>query len=247
MAGRKLRRRWLWGAGALSVIGLSALAYGYQQLVKVPQNLQPVPSMTAPDEYFQQLKNNARNTVLNMGRASRLEDGYVVTSLGEEDLNEYFMFSAVFQNEGELNPAVVQRALIDQRIVKATQVDIDDNSLKTVVLFDLSQVSADSLEGGDRLSLLRRFKKIPGLSDHTIAVTIQGKPQVGDRAITVQNPTVSIGNIALDQASAARWLGFSEGFLEAIIGQEWAGLPIDLAEVNAVGQELQLGGQLTAW
>lgn len=141
----------------------------------------------------------------------------------------------------------LNKPLVNQRIVKATQVEIDDQNLKTTALFDLSQVSADQLQGGNRFSLLRRLMKIPGLRDRTIAITIQGQPKAEDRALVIQNPVVSSGNISLTQSNAIQWLGISDAIFQESINQEWRNLPIELNSVQIVEQDLQLKGQLTAW
>jgi hypothetical protein len=247
MKRNKLWNRWLWGAGIVSLISVGSASYGYRQLIQIPQNLKALPATATPDERHQQSFQSGLTIVKKMGRSPRAQDGSVTASLSKEDLNKFFLYSVVGQSEEKTDPSGNFQPLLNKSIVKATQVEIDGTTLTTTALLDLSQVSADQLQGGNRLSLLRRLIKIPGLRDRTIAVTIQGQPKVEDRALVIQNPVVSIGHISLTQASAIKWLGISEAMLQESINQEWKNLPIELNSVKIVGQDLQLKGQLTAW
>jgi hypothetical protein len=247
MKQHKLWHQCLWVAGIVSLIGVGSVSYGYRQLMQLPKDLKPLSAATTANERHRKVKETALITVHKMGEYPRLSDGSVTASLTEEDLNRSFAHRIVWQTEEKPAPSGISQPLLNQKIVKATQVEIDEQTLKTVALLDLSQVSADQLQGGNRLSLLRRLMKIPGLRDRTIALTIQGQPKAEDRALVIQNPVISIGNISLTQANAIQWLGISEAMLQESINQEWRNLPIELNSVQIVEPDLQLRGQLTAW
>jgi hypothetical protein len=241
--GKRLRQG-LWGLSFLMVAGLGSLGiYGYRQLTAAPTPIVPIAANQNTYQRHQTLHQAARSTVLKMYANPRRPDGSVLAQLSTQDLNAMFAATLAQRVEGKGT----------QHIVKGTQVERVGQRLKTTALLDLSQVSAAHLQGGHRLSLLRRLLKVPGLSDRTITISVEGAPIIQDRSLSLQDPVVDIGKLRLTMSQATEWLGISEEILEESFAKELSSLPIVISQVQWVTASsqpdpiIQLEGQLTAW
>lgn len=228
------------GAIALILVGGPSL-YLYRQVTQIPSTLTKTPHLSNSNQRRQVLYQGALATVLKMAAQPHQPDGSVVVRLTAEDLNAFFansMTIALEQSSGRI-------------ILLETQVEIDSGTLKTTALLDLSKVSKDALETGDRLSLLHRLFKVPGIRNRSIAIAVEGKPIVRDRILVMDNPIISIGDMHLTTAEAVQWLGISEEIMQERLDQEWAGFPMEVEQVDIIANNseelLQLQGPLTAW
>ncbi len=240
------QKRWL--SGLLGLVTLISIGIGglslsvYRQLTQIPEHLQLIPLNLSTGERHDVLQKRALATVEALSLSPSVSDGAVNAQLSSQQLNAFFAYRLAWQLEGQGS----------RQILKGTHVEITQKTIKTLTLLDLSQISGTDLQGGDRLSLLLRLLKIPGLSDRTVAVTVEGSPIVEDRSLGLQNPVVSLGNVRLAHPNLTRWLGVSEAILQDSLNKEWNNLPITLSSVQIRPDSkgvphLQLEGQLTAW
>jgi hypothetical protein len=241
------------GLGLIALGGIGVGVAGWQlqqQLTQVPVALQPIPASTNTYERHQALQTQAIAAVKRLQAQSQRQSqpqsqrgDSVAVNLSTEDLNALLAFGL----------ATTIEAKGAKQIVQATQVEIQGESLKTSALLDLSQVSSADLE------------KIPGLTNRPIYVAAQGKPVVRDRALSLQDLTLTVGGLHLTLADAAQYLGVSEAILQEALDRELRSLPIDLDQVQVVAKpadssastanpsptpgtgHLEVTGSLTAW
>jgi hypothetical protein len=242
-----MRKRLYQGLLSLSLLSVASLGslglYGYRQLTAAPDNIMAIAAYQNTYQRHQSLHQAALSTVKKIYANPRRPDGSVIAQINTQDLNAMFALTLALRVE-EKRP---------YHILKGTHVEQVGQKLKTTALFDLSQISYPDLQGGNRLSLLRRFLKTPGLRDRAIAMSVEGTPTLRDNSIALQDPVIGIGNLKLTPAQARQWLGTSDLFLQEILDQEFNNLPIVLERVQWVTptpqQEplIQLEGQLTAW
>lgn len=228
------------------VLGLSGSSiHVFRQLTHIPPHLAPIPAHTSQDERQRQLDRQALATVRYMHSQPRLADGSVVVYLTSEQLNALWASTLSRQIDTQEN----------HPILTATHVEITDQRFITTVLLDLSHTSASDLQGGDRLSLLRRFLKIPGLKNYPVAIALLGEPTIKERRLVLKNAEIKLGKLHLSLTTASHYLGISPALLEGLLEQEWHTLPIELETVEIQNhpsfptpvKSLKLTGQLTAW
>lgn len=231
----------LLGFGMLSVVaGVAVVSlHLHKQLIYIPKNIQTIPTDQNTFRRHQNLRQKALSVVEQMHSNSRQDNGSVSISLSTQDLNAFFASTLAQQIERKGA----------QQILLGTQVERVGGRLRTTALLNLSKVSVAKLQGSNRLALLRRFLKVPGIRNRTVAVIAEGKPVVQNRSLTLQEPIIRIGRLTISEPT--QWLGVSHNILQESFNRELKYLPIDLKAAQIIKSsatpQIELRGELTAW
>ena len=128
------QKRWL--SGLLGLVTLISIGIGglslsvYRQLTQIPEHLQLIPLNLSTGERHDVLQKRALATVETLSFSPPISDGAVSVQLSSQQLNAFFAYRLAWQLEGQGH----------RQIIKGTQIDITEKTIKTTTLLDLSQV-----------------------------------------------------------------------------------------------------------
>ena len=156
--------------------------------------------------------------------------GDVVISSGE--LNQ--MVTDAIANEPYAAP------LLD--IAKGVNTSIKKGRVESGVVMNLSELPLESLPAEGQQAVQQLSKTFPLLANRDVYIGLEGKPEVVDGAISLNDTHLKIGQMRLPISSVANQLGLSQAEIESQLGGLLQQQGIDPGAVQIVDGQLVISG-----
>ncbi len=219
---------------SLPILGIGAFAlWIWTGLTAQPIGLTPVPAGRNTYDRHQRLLQAHHQVWLGVSRSSnpaRLTPSQIQTILTAD---------IAHGNEGKRGG----------QVLRAIQVRFEADRLISTTQLDLSQIAIDEMSGRERTGLLRLLKRLPGLGDRSIGVTIEGRPIIATSSVIgLADVRIQVGRFRWTIDEASRYLQVPPSYIEEMIQQELVLVPMEhFTELSINNDALVIQGSKTAW
>ena len=127
-------------------------------------------------------------------------------------------------SSGELNNMVTD-ALVNQpnaapllEIAKGVNTSIEKGRIESGLVMNFSELPLESLPAEGRQAVTQLTKKFPLLADRDVYIGLEGRPEVVDGALSLDDTHLKVGQMKLPIGSIANQLGLSQAEIEGQLG-----------------------------
>ncbi|GAB1542821.1 hypothetical protein NUACC21_54950 [Scytonema sp. NUACC21] len=162
--------------------------------------------------------------------------------------------SSKAKSEVQLDAAEVN-ALIDSGIaqttdksrlaqaVVSTKTQIENGKISAGAVIDLRAIPFNELQKGEQIAISKLLLAVPILKYHPVYVEVEGKPAIRNKQVSLDETTrIKLGNISFSLSDLSQRFGFSEERLNQQVAKKLENLPVNVDEVEVVGDRLVVRG-----
>ena len=127
-------------------------------------------------------------------------------------------------SSGELNQMVTE-ALANEpyaapllEIAKGVNTSIEKDRIESGLVMNFSDLPLDSLPIEGQQAVEQLTQKFPILADRDVYIGLEGRPEVVDGALSLDDTHLKVGQMKLPVGSIANQLGFSQAEIESQLG-----------------------------
>ncbi|MUH00196.1 hypothetical protein F7734_51180 [Scytonema sp. UIC 10036] len=127
--------------------------------------------------------------------------------------------------------------------VVSTKTQIENGKISTGAVIDLRAIPFNELQKGEQVAVSKLLSVIPILRYHPVYVEVEGKPTLRNKQVSLDDTTrVKLGNISFSVLDLSKRFGFSEERLNQQVAKKLENLPVEVDEVEVVGDRLVVRG-----
>ncbi len=126
-------------------------------------------------------------------------------------------------SSGELNQMVTDAIasqpyapLLD--VAKGVNTSIEKGRIESGLVMNFSEIPLEALPAEGRQAVAQLTQKFPMLADRDVYIGLEGRPEVVDGALSLDDTHLKIGQMKLPVGSIANQLGISQAEIEAQLG-----------------------------
>jgi hypothetical protein len=130
--------------------------------------------------------------------------------------------------------------------VVSTKTQIENGTISTGAVIDLREIPFNELQKGEQILVSQLLSILPILRYHPVYVELEGKPTLRNKQVSLDESTrVKLGNISFSLLDLSERFGFSEERLKQQVVQKLENLPVEVDEVEVVGDRLVVRGSVS--
>ncbi|MFL9453401.1 hypothetical protein AB0758_20000 [Tolypothrix bouteillei VB521301_2] len=130
--------------------------------------------------------------------------------------------------------------------VVSTKTHIENGKIMTGAVIDLRAIPFNELQKGEQIVVSKLLSAIPILRYHAVYVEVEGKPTLRNKQVSLDDTTrIKLGSISFSLLDLSKRFGFSEERLNQQVAKKLENLPVEVDEVEVVGDRLVVRG--LAW
>ncbi|GAA6614340.1 hypothetical protein [Scytonema sp. NUACC26] len=127
--------------------------------------------------------------------------------------------------------------------VVSTKTQIENGTISTGAVIDLREIPFNELQKGEQIVVSKLLSVIPILRYHPVYVELEGKPTLRNKQVSLDDTTrIKLGNISFSLLDLSKRFGFSEERLKQQVAKKLENLPVEVDEVEVVGDRLVVRG-----
>ncbi|WP_017318250.1 hypothetical protein [Mastigocladopsis repens] len=123
--------------------------------------------------------------------------------------------------------------------VVSTNTQIKDGKISAGAVIDLRTVSLNELQAGEQAAISKLLSTVPILKYHPIYVEIEGKPNIRNKQVSLDDKTrIKFGNLSFSISDIYQRFGISQESLQQQVSKELKNLPVEVQDVEVIGDRL---------
>ncbi|BAY43795.1 hypothetical protein SAMD00079811_13770 [Scytonema sp. HK-05] len=128
--------------------------------------------------------------------------------------------------------------------VVSTNTQIQDGKISTGAVIDLRTISVKELPAQEQAAISQLVSTVPLLKYRPIYIEVEGKPSIHNKQVTLDDKTrVKLGNLSFPLSDMYQRFGISEESVKQQVSKELKNLPVDVKDVEVMGDRLVVRGQ----
>lgn len=203
---------------------------------------------TALPEWYSQTQPNGQSD--RQSETSETSDAVVIepVSHSSEAASVNAAPGDVVISSGELNQMVTD-ALANEpyaapllEIAKGVNTSIEKDRIESGLVMNLSELPLDALPVEGQQAVEQLTQKFPLLSNRDVYIGLEGRPEIVDGALSLDDTHLKVGQMKLPLGSIANQLGFSQAEIEGQLGALLQQQGISPDAVQIVDGQLVISG-----
>jgi hypothetical protein len=127
--------------------------------------------------------------------------------------------------------------------VVSTKTQIQDGKISAGAVIDLRTIPFNELSAEEQATISNLLTTIPILKYRPIYIEVEGKPTIRNKQVNLDETTrIKVGNFGFPLAEIYQRFGISEKNLQQQVSQELMNLPVEVKDVEVVGDRLIVRG-----
>ncbi|KYC36532.1 hypothetical protein WA1_43360 [Scytonema hofmannii PCC 7110] len=127
--------------------------------------------------------------------------------------------------------------------VVSTKTQIENGKISAGAVIDLRAIPFNELQKGEQIVVSKLLSAIPILRYRPVYVEVEGKPTLRNKQVSLDDTTrIKLGNISFSLLDLSKRFGFSEERLNQQVAKKLENLPVEVDEVEVVGDRLVVRG-----
>lgn len=127
--------------------------------------------------------------------------------------------------------------------VVSTNTQIENGTISTGAIIDLREIPVNELQKGEQRVVSQLLSVLPILRYRPVYVELEGKPTLRNKQVSLDETTrIKLGNISFSLLDLSKRFGFSEERLKQQVAKKLENLPVEVDEVEVVGDRLVVRG-----
>ncbi|KAB8331746.1 hypothetical protein SD80_023080 [Scytonema tolypothrichoides VB-61278] len=129
-----------------------------------------------------------------------------------------------------------------QAVVK-TNTQIQDGKISAGAVIDFRTIPLNELPSQEQVAISKLLSTVPILKYRPVYIEVEGKPKVHNKQISLDETTrVKFGNLSLTLSDMYQRFGLSEKHLNQQVANELKKLPVEVKDVEVMGDRLIVRG-----
>ncbi|MBW4635317.1 MAG: hypothetical protein KME30_26515 [Iphinoe sp. HA4291-MV1] len=135
------------------------------------------------------------------------------------------------------------KSRLAQAVVR-TNTQIQDGKISAGAVIDLRTIPLNDLQAGEQVAISKLLSTVPILRYRPVYIEVEGKPSVRNQQISLDDTTrIKLGNLSLTLSDMYQRFGLSEKRLNQQVSKELKKLPVEVKDVEVIGDRLVVRGQ----
>ncbi len=136
------------------------------------------------------------------------------------------------------------KSRLAQAVVR-TKTQIQDGKISAGAVIDLRTIPLNELQSEEQVAISKLLSTVPILRYRPVYIEVEGKPKVYNQQVSLDETTrIKFGNLSLTLSDMYQRFGLSEERLNQQVAKELKKLPVEVKEVEVMGDRLIVRGQL---
>lgn len=128
--------------------------------------------------------------------------------------------------------------------VVSTNTQIQDGKISAGAVIDLRTISVKELSVEEQAAISQLLSTVPILKYRPIYIEVEGKPSIHNKQVTLDDKTrVKLGNLSFPLSDMYQRFGISEESVKQQVSKELKNLPVEVKDVEVMGDRLVVRGQ----
>jgi hypothetical protein len=137
----------------------------------------------------------------------------------------------------------IDKSPLAQAVV-STNTQIQDGKISAGAVIDLRTISVKELPAQEQAAISQLLSTVPILKYRPIYIEVEGKPSIHNKQVTLDDKTrVKLGNVSFPLSDMYQRFGISEESLKQQVSKELKNLPVEVKDVEVMGDRLIVRGQ----
>lgn len=137
----------------------------------------------------------------------------------------------------------IDKSPLAQAVV-STNTQIQDGKISAGAVIDLRTISVKELPAQEQAAISQLLSTVPILKYRPIYIEVEGKPSIHNKQVTLDDKTrVKLGNLSFPLSDMYQRFGISEESLKQQVSKELKNLPVEVKDVEVMGDRLVVRGQ----
>jgi hypothetical protein len=137
----------------------------------------------------------------------------------------------------------IDKSRLAQAVV-STNTQIQDGKISAGAVIDLRTIPVKELPAEEQAAISQLLSTVPILKYRPIYIEVEGKPSIHNKQVTLDDKTrVKLGNLSFPLSDMYQRFGISEESLKQQVSKELKNLPVEVKDVEVMGDRLVVRGQ----
>jgi len=137
----------------------------------------------------------------------------------------------------------IDKSRLAQAVV-STNTQIQDGKISAGAVIDLRTIPVKELPAEEQAAISQLLSTVPILKYRPIYIEVEGKPSIHNKQVTLDDKTrVKLGNLSFTLSDMYQRFGISEESVKQQVSKELKNLPVEVKDVEVMGDRLVVRGQ----
>lgn len=128
--------------------------------------------------------------------------------------------------------------------VVSTNTQIQDGKISTGAVIDLRTIPVKELPAQEQVVISQLLSTVPILKYRPIYIEVEGKPAIHNKQVSLDDTArVKLGNLSFPLSDMYQRFGISQKSLKRQVSKELKNLPVEVKDVEIMGDRLIVRGQ----